>query len=182
MRALLPGVVAAALILPILRSDGSFRVRPAPPFPSDPSRWVGPPQTWANLRGRVVLLDVWTFGCVNCVRTIPWVRAARERYAPRGLSVVGIHTPEMAFERERSAVEAEVRRRGLDFPHLVDDDYAYWNALENRYWPALYAVDRCGVLRARAIGEVHAGEASGERLEAEIEALLAEAPEDCARR
>ena len=92
---------------------------------------------------------------------------------------MGIHTPELPFERARSSVEAEVRKRGLDFPHLLDDDYAYWNALSNQYWPSIYLVDRCGRIRARAIGEVHADEASGRQLDAQIEALLRESPSDC---
>ena len=92
---------------------------------------------------------------------------------------MGIHTPELPFERARSSVEAEVRKRGLDFPHLLDDDYAYWNALSNQYWPSIYLVDRCGRIRARTIGEVHADEASGRQLDAQIEALLRESPSDC---
>ena len=96
------------------------------------------------------------------------------RYAERGLSVVGVHTPELESERVRSSVEAEVRRRGLDFPQLLDNDYAYWNALGTQYWPSIYLVDRCGRIRARAIGEVHSGQASGQGLEAQIEVLLGE--------
>jgi hypothetical protein len=92
---------------------------------------------------------------------------------------VGIHTPELASERVRSSVEAEVQRRGLEFPHFLDNDYAYWNALGNQYWPALYLVDRCGRLRARAIGEVHGDQASGRQLDAQIETLLRESLSDC---
>jgi hypothetical protein len=98
------------------------------------------------------------------------------RYGERGLSVVGIHTPELEFERPRSSVEAEVRRHGLAFPQLLDNDSAYWNALGNQYWPSIYLVDRCGRIRARAIGEVHGGQDSGRRLEAQIERLLRESP------
>jgi hypothetical protein len=93
--------------------------------------------------------------------------------------VVGIHSPELPFERERSAVESEVRRRSLDFPHLLDDDHAYWRALGNEYWPTLYLVDRCGRIRVRKIGEVHLGEATGRALETRIEALLRESPAGC---
>jgi len=103
-----------------------------------------------------------------------------KRYGERGLSVVGIHTPETDSERVRSSVEAAVRKEGLDFPQLLDNDYAYWNALGNEYWPALYVVDRCGRIRAQAKGEVHADESSGRRLEEQILALLRESPADCA--
>ncbi|HUG51967.1 MAG TPA: hypothetical protein VMR21_00125 [Vicinamibacteria bacterium] len=113
------------------------------------------------------------------MRTIPWVRDVAGRYRDKGLAVVGIHTPEFPWERVRSAVEAKVRQERLDFPHLLDNDHAYWKALDNHYWPALYLVDRCGRIRERAIGEVHAGQASGRRLESRIEALLREAPGAC---
>ena len=79
--------------------------RAAPPFPSrSPKDWVGPPVTWEALRGQVVLLHVWTFGCINCERTLPWYRAVDARYGPRGLRLVGVHTPEFAHEREREEV------------------------------------------------------------------------------
>jgi hypothetical protein len=110
------------------------------------------------------------------VRTVPWVRDVTSRYAGRGLRAIGVHTPESDHERDRAAVAEHVRRHGLAFPQLLDNDYAYWNALRNEYWPALYLVDRCGRIRERAIGEIHSGEPSGRRLEARIEELLAEAP------
>lgn len=94
---------------------------------------------------------------------------------------MGIHTPELDFERPRASVEDAVRRRGLDFPQLLDNDSAYWNALGNQYWPSLYVVDRCGRIRAHTIGEVHSGERSGKELEARIASLLDEASADCGR-
>lgn len=94
---------------------------------------------------------------------------------------MGVHTPEFASEHVRSAVAAHVEDHRLDFPHLLDNDYTYWNALGNQYWPALYLVDRCGRIRFRAIGEVHGGQDSGRRLETRIDELLAEAPGDCVR-
>ena len=101
------------------------------------------------------------------------------RYREQGLSVVGIHTPEFDSERVRANVEEAVRRERLDFPQLLDNDYAYWNALGNQYWPAIYLVDRCGRIRGRAIGEVHANEQSGRKLEDQIKALLQESPSAC---
>jgi len=82
----------------------------------------------------------------------------------------------------RAHVEAEVQRHGLDFPHLLDNDYGYWRALDNHYWPAIYVVDRCGRIRGRAIGEVHAGQPSGRGLEDQIEVLLREPPGGCSDR
>jgi len=93
--------------------------------------------------------------------------------------VIGVHSPEFEHERRRESVEAEVRRHRLDYPHLLDNEMAYWNALRNEYWPTTYLVDRCGRIRERHIGEVHEGEASGRNLEARIEALLAESAAKC---
>ena len=153
---------------------------PAPPFPSArASDWIGTPASWESLRGRVVLLDVWTFACSNCRATMPWLKDVRQKYAAQGLTLVGVHTPEMIFERERPKVEAEVKRQGLDYPHLLDNDSAYWNALGTEYWPTVYLVDRCGRLRDRHIGEVHSGEDSGRQVEVRIEALLAEPAGAC---
>jgi thiol-disulfide isomerase/thioredoxin len=155
-------------------------VRPAPEFPTlSRDRWVGDPVSLASLRGKVVLLDVWTFGCVNCVRTIPWVRHAAADFSRAGLVAVGVHTPEFRSEHDRDAVADAVRRHGLTFPQLLDNDGAYWSALGNQYWPTLYLVDRCGRIRSRAVGEVHVDDASGARLDAEVRALLGEDPADC---
>jgi hypothetical protein len=112
---------------------------------------------------------------VNCTRTAPWVREVTTRYASRGLAGLGVHTPEFEHERRPAAVAAHVKELGLGFPQLLDPDYSYWRALGNEYWPTVYLVDRCGRIRDRQIGEVHAGPPSGARLEKEIEALLAEA-------
>jgi hypothetical protein len=92
---------------------------------------------------------------------------------------VGVHTPEFEFERRPEAVATAVREHGLDYPQLLDVDYAYWKALGNQYWPTAYLVDRCGRIRTRHIGEVHADQPSGRALEAQIEALLTEAPDAC---
>ena len=153
----------------------------APPLPRSASDWIGTPLTWADLRGRVALLNVWTFGCINCQRTLPWVREVRRLYAAKGLEVIGIHTPEFDSERKRSNVEAHVREEGLDWPHVLDNDYRYWKALDNQYWPTVYLVDRCGLIRSRFVGEIHSGQTSGTRAEKEIVSLLAE-PGDCVER
>jgi hypothetical protein len=92
--------------------------------------------------------------------------------------VVGIHSPEFPFERKRDSVAEQVREHGLAFPHLLDNDLAYWNALHNEYWPTLYLLDRCGRVRHKTIGEVHGDAESGQRLDTRIEALLAE-KSDC---
>ncbi len=92
---------------------------------------------------------------------------------------MGVHTPEFEHERRRDAVVDHVREHRIPFPHLLDNDYRYWKALGNQYWPTLYLLDRCGRIRERTIGEVHRGEESGRRLDAIVKALLAEDVGDC---
>ena len=132
--------------------------------------WIGSePQTLAALRGRVVIVQFWTFDCSNCRHTIPYVIEWHHRYAARGLTILGIHTPELPFERSREAVEAAVRERGIPYPVALDPSYATWDAYGNRYWPAFYFIDRRGVVR-----HVRFGEGGYADSEAWIERLLAE--------
>ncbi len=170
--------LGAALLVCLLAA----RVQPArydqaPEFPSqDPKRWIGPPQSLKALRGKVVILDVWTFLCINCVRTIPWIKEMEKRYAARGLVIVGVHTPEFEQERSRTNVEAAVKEQGLSFQsHFLDNHMDYWRALRNEYWPAIYVVDKAGQIRQRAIGEIHVGTGQDKELSALVEKLLAEA-------
>jgi thiol-disulfide isomerase/thioredoxin len=140
--------------------------------------WVntpdGEPLRLAALRGRVVLLEFWTFGCVNCRRTLPFLRLVHERYQP-GLAVVGVHSPEFAFERPVENVERAVREHGLEYPVGLDNDFVAWNAYGNRFWPTMFLLDREGRLRYTHIGEGAYG-----RTEAAIRALLAEAADPAA--
>lgn len=111
------------------------------------------PLSAADLRGKVVLVEFWTFGCVNCQRALPSVRGWARRYRDEGLIVIGVHAPEFAFERDRANVERAVRRMELDFPIAIDNDFAIWKAWSNQYWPTLYLVDAQGRVRWRHIGE-----------------------------
>lgn len=113
------------------------------------SRPLGP----ADLKGKVVLVDFWTFGCVNCQRALPSLRDWSKRYRDDGLIVIGVHAPEFAFERDRSTVERAVRRMELDFPIALDNDFAVWMAWSNQYWPTLYLIDAQGRVRWRHVGE-----------------------------
>src|ERR671911_3105261 len=129
----------------------------------------GEPLRLAALRDRVVLLEFWTFACVNCQRTLPFLRRMHGRYQP-DFTVVGVHTPEFAFERSVQNVERAVREQGLEYPVGLDDDFVAWNAYGNWYWPTMYLIDRAGQIRYTQIGE---GKYS--RAEAAIRTLLAEA-------
>ena len=127
------------------------------------------PLTVAALRGKVVVLDFWTYSCVNCLRTLPHVKAWYESYRDRGLVVVGVHTPEFAFERDPGNVQAAVERLGIEYPVALDNDYGTWDAWRNRYWPAKYFIDRRGHVRY-----AHFGEGDYEESERVIRTLLAE--------
>lgn len=120
------------------------------------------------------LLDVWTFDCWNCYRSIPWLNAVEKEYASEGLSLIGVHSPELDHERVRSAVERKVKEFGIAHPVMLDNDFSYWNALNNRYWPAYYLIDRRGRIRAYYVGEMHAGQARARAVEAKLKELLRE--------
>ena len=113
----------------------------------------GKPLTIAGLRGKVVLIDFWTYSCINCLRTIPHLQAWYAAYHKDGLDIVGVHTPEFAFEHVPSNVEGAVKRLGVTWPVALDNDYATWNAWSNQYWPADYLVDQSGQVRAYSFGE-----------------------------
>ena len=131
------------------------------------------PLTPADLRGRVVLIDFGTYTCINWLRTLPHIRAWAEKYREHGLVVVGIQTPEFEFEQNLDSVRREVKARGIDWPVAVDNDYEIWRAFSNNYWPALYFVDREGVIRHH-----HFGEGRYEQSERVIQQLLGLAPQD----
>ena len=111
------------------------------------------PLTAADLRGRVVLVNFWTYTCINWLRTLPYVRAWADRYQDHGLVVIGVHTPEFDFEHDLDNVRREVKDLGVDYPVAVDNDYAIWTAFDNHYWPALYFVDAQGQIRHHRFGE-----------------------------
>lgn len=133
--------------------------------------WLnGPPPDARALRGKVVLVDFWTYSCINCIRTLPYVRAWARKYRDQGLVVVGVHTPEFRFEEDLVNVNAAVGRFGIDFPVAVDSRRRIWDAWRNRFWPAYYLVDAHGNIRYHQFGE--GGYDESERA---IQALLAEA-------
>ena len=112
----------------------------------------GEPLRLAALRARVVLLEFWTFGCVNCQHTLPFLRRMHTQYQPH-FTVVGVHSPEFSFERSVQNVERAVREDELEYPVGLDNNFVAWNAYENRYWPTMYLIDCAGQIRYRQIGE-----------------------------
>ncbi|MEM9055846.1 MAG: redoxin family protein [Pseudomonadota bacterium] len=175
------GLGAAALLSTVIAPRPTLRAatEPAPLLPEfthrSASDWINSaPLTRGDLKGSVVLLDVWAFDCWNCYRSFPWLNEVAKRYADEGLKVIGVHAPEFRHERERDNVVAKVGEFGLDHPVMMDNDFSYWKALGNRYWPSFYLVDRGGRVRGVFIGETHAGDARARDIEAAIETLLAE--------
>ncbi|SAL69499.1 cytochrome c biogenesis protein transmembrane region [Caballeronia terrestris] len=134
-------------------------------------QWLNsPPLTVQDLRGKVVLVDFWTYSCINCLRSLPYVKAWAQKYKDQGLVVIGVHAPEFAFERDVGNVKKATHDLGIDYPVAIDNDFAIWRALNNQYWPAHYFVDAKGQIRYHHFGE-------GDYAESEkvIQQLLAEA-------
>jgi thiol-disulfide isomerase/thioredoxin len=132
------------------------------------SAWINSdPLEPADLRGHVVVVDFWTLTCINWLRTEPYVRAWSRAYRDDGLIVIGVHTPEFSFEHEVELVRQATRERAIDYPVVVDNDYAVWTAFDNHYWPALYFVDADGIIR-----DHHFGEGRYEESERVIQRLL----------
>lgn len=124
------------------------------PEPQGIAFWVNSePLTIASLRGKVALVDFWTYSCVNCIHTLPYLKDWHGKYASRGLVIVGVHTPEFEFEKDINNVRVAVQKYGITWPVALDNDYATWRAYANRYWPHKYLADGKGRLRYHHIGE-----------------------------
>jgi thiol-disulfide isomerase/thioredoxin len=139
----------------------------APDFTGINNWFNSKPLSMADLRGKVVLVDFWTYGCVNCVNTLPHVTELYAKYKDKGLVVVGVHTPEFPFERSASNVQAALKRHGITYPVAQDNDSKTWNAYRNRYWPAQYIVDQSGKIVFQ-----HEGEGSYDQIDRTVARLL----------
>jgi thiol-disulfide isomerase/thioredoxin len=163
-------------VLIALTMGGTAQAAPkAPDFThSSQAEWLNSkPLRLSELRGKVVLVEFWAFECVNCRRTQPWLHAIQQRYADEDFVIVSVHTPELPEERSIANVRAAVAEQQITNPVMVDGDYSYWKALNNEYWPAFYLIDKRGRIAAKAIGEMHIGQARAAELERAIEAQLA---------
>lgn len=127
------------------------------------------PLKLANLRGNVVLLEMWTFDCINCIRTLPFIQEWHEAYASEGLVVIGNHYPEFGYEGELANLRASIERHEVTYPILQDNERETWSAYNNRYWPTVYLIDKWGQVRY-----IHIGEGRYNRTEDNIQLLLAE--------
>lgn len=146
-----------------------LKPRPAPALPE--TGWLNTPENkplrLEELRGKVVLVEFWTFACHNCRNQLPYVKAWHEKYAAQGLVVIGVHTPELEHERKPENVKKAVRDLSITFPVVLDNDFATWRRYDNQYWPAAYLIDTNGKIVYVAIGE-----GDYERTEARIRELL----------
>ena len=152
------------------------QAEPAPPTPAPEftgiANWLNaPPQTIAGLKGKVVLVEFWTYSCINCIHVLPHVKQWDARYRDQGLAVIGVHTPEYGEERSTANVRRAIERFGIAYPVAQDNEFATWNAYGNRFWPALYLIDREGRIVYR-----HYGEGDYEATEQRIRELLATTP------
>ncbi len=139
----------------------------APEFKGLSNWFNSEPLSMSALRGKVVLVDFWTYGCINCVNTLPYVTQLYAKYKDRGFVVVGIHTPEFLWERSASNVQTALKRHGITYPVAQDNDSATWNAYSNNYWPAQYIVDQNG-----DVVYTHAGEGAYDVMDRTVAKLL----------
>jgi thiol-disulfide isomerase/thioredoxin len=140
-----------------------------PPLSGATAWFNSQPLTPQALRGKVVLVDFWTYSCINCLRTLPYVKSWYEKYKDHGLVVIGVHTPEFAFEKDPGNVKRAIHDLGIAYPVALDDNYAIWRGFNNQYWPAHYFVDVAGHIRGH-----HFGEGNYQASEQVIRALLTE--------
>jgi thiol-disulfide isomerase/thioredoxin len=172
------GAMMAAASSGMMRASQAATDNPAPlpvegelPSLNGAIQWLNsPPLTAQSLRGKVVLIDFWTYSCINCLRSLPYVKAWADKYKDQGLVVIGVHAPEFAFERNVDNVKKATHDLGIDYPVAIDNNYAIWRSLNNEYWPAHYFVDAQGRIRYHHFGE--GGYAQSEKV---IQQLLTEA-------
>ncbi len=174
--AVLAAVVLTVLLAPTPAGSGRVKPQPVSEFTQTAaSQWHNSkPLKWRDLRGKVVLIDFWTFECWNCYRSFPWLHEVEEKFAGDDFSVIGIHTPEFQHEHDRRLVAEKIREFKLEHPVMMDNDYRFWRSMNNRYWPAFYLVDKRGQMRGYYIGETHSGTSRARQIEKHIRRLLAE--------
>ena len=152
-------------------NSGTVKVaaaEPAAPNFQGIEHWLNSgPLTMSQLRGKVVLVDFWTYGCYNCVNTLPYVTRLQKTYGGKGFTVIGVHTPEFPYEKSTANVEAAIKKHGITYPVAQDNKFATWNAYGNQYWPAQYIIDQNGKVVYR-----HSGEGQYDTIERTIANLL----------
>ena len=169
MKNLISIVLSSAFLCTAAVHAAPVKPAPAPAFAGIDTWLNSAPLTMDQMRGKVVLVDFWTYTCINCIRTLPHVKSWHQKFKDRGLVVVGVHTPEFPYERSTSNVQAANKRFGISYPVAQDNRYATWDAYSNRYWPAVYLINKKGEIVYK-----HFGEGAYMETEEKIRALLAE--------
>lgn len=170
MKSILKTLLATTLLAAATAHAAPLSSGPQAPEFTGIDNWLNTaPLTMQQLRGKVVLVDFWTYTCINCIRTLPYVKSWNQKYKDQGLVVVGVHTPEYPFERSTDNVTKAIKRFGITYPVAQDNLYATWNAYNNQYWPAFYLINKKGQIVYR-----HFGEGKYQETEAAIRTLLAE--------
>jgi thiol-disulfide isomerase/thioredoxin len=160
-----------AMMMSGAKASGELPVEGEAPSFAGATLWLNsPPLTPDDLRGKVVVVDFWTYSCINCLRALPYVKSWYEKYKDHGLVVVGVHAPEFAFEKDPNNVRRAIADLKVTYPVALDNDYAIWQAFNNQYWPAHYFIDASGRIRAH-----HFGEGNYDESEEIIRKLLTEA-------
>ena len=178
-------IVRNLCLLIFIFSPGVFSLSQAkslssqPPLPeftnTNPTQWFNSkPLKQSDLKGKVILIDFWTYCCWNCYRSFPWLNELESELSQEEFQVIGIHTPEFSHEKVAANVAKKIKEFELHHPVMMDNDFAYWKALNNRYWPAFYLVDKHGRLRFAHYGETHSGDQNADAIESEIRQLLKE--------
>jgi thiol-disulfide isomerase/thioredoxin len=173
-RILFFSVALVGLALMLTPANAQFKPFALPEFTEqDPKSWINSgPVDKSDLKGSVTIVDVWTFGCWNCYRSFPWLNSLTHTF--KDLKVIGIHTPEFDFEKDKSNVLKKVKEFKLTHPVMMDNDFRYWKKLNNQYWPSFYLVDKKGIVRHLFIGEVHGDTKKSKKIEQAIKGLLSE--------
>jgi thiol-disulfide isomerase/thioredoxin len=167
-------VITTLLVATAAAGSAAFAGTPqnsatAPEFTGIDTWLNSEPLTIRQLRSKVVLVQFWTYTCINCINTLPYVRSWNQKYKDQGLTVIGLHTPEYPFERNTDNLKTAIKRFGITYPVAQDNRYATWSAYNNQYWPAIYLIDKKG-----QVVYSHFGEGDYAKTEAKIQALLAQ--------
>lgn len=163
------GILVAVAAVAVFRPSAQGRVGIPAPEIANPVWLNSEPKHMADLKGKVVLVEFWTFGCYNCRNVEPYVKAWHRQYAGQGLVVIGVHSPEFDYERDLENVKQHIRKNDIQYAVPIDNDFTTWDRYGNRYWPAFYLIDKQGIIRYTRFGEGGYGQT-----EKQIETLLAE--------
>ena len=162
------------MAIALRRGYSAAEPTPAPEFPKGATWLQKEPLAIGSLRGQVVVLHFWTFGCINCRHNYPVYKRWQEQYAGKDVKLIGVHTPELDSEANVASVQREVGKNGLTFPIVIDNDHRIWKSWDDQYWPSINLIDKRGRVRYHWDGELHLDTTEGRQFASHIDELLAE--------